>query len=290
MITAREIAAWRVVAPWSSDLQVEQDYLLSKSVAAIFEDKFLANQVAMRGGTVLHKGHLAPASRYSEDIDLVRVGNRPAAHIKKALTRVLMPILGKPSESVFTTITLAVRNLAMKSRIIRSTYLYDPSSPTGALAELKIEVNVNETRSLYPLVPITIDVPHDEGGTRPLTVWSYDLDEMLGTKMRALLQREHGRDLFDLWWAWQHSKGMTVPTVNPARVGAAFRFYMDREGSPFSAENYAQELARRIQSPKFLRDMEGYLPVGRIYDPHLAHLEFGKVFLPHIDASTARAN
>jgi hypothetical protein len=55
MITAREIAAWRVVAPWSSDLQVEQDYLLSKSVAAIFEDKFLANQVAMRGGTVLHK-------------------------------------------------------------------------------------------------------------------------------------------------------------------------------------------------------------------------------------------
>jgi hypothetical protein len=93
-----------------------------------------------------------------------------------------------------------------------------------------------------------------------------------------------------LWWAWQHSKGMTVPTVNPARVGAAFRFYMDREGSPFSAENYAQELARRVQSPKFLRDMEGYLPTGRIYDPHLAHLEFGKVFLPHIDASTARAN
>jgi len=28
MITAREIAAWRVVAPWSSDLQVDQDYLL----------------------------------------------------------------------------------------------------------------------------------------------------------------------------------------------------------------------------------------------------------------------
>jgi hypothetical protein len=60
----------------------------------------------------------------------------------------------------------------------------------GALAELKIEVNVNETRSLYPLVAITIDVPNDEGGTRPLTVWSYDLDEMLGTKMRALLQRD----------------------------------------------------------------------------------------------------
>lgn len=42
---------------------VEQDFLLSRVVAAIFEDKFLKQQVAMRGGTVLHKGHLAPASR-----------------------------------------------------------------------------------------------------------------------------------------------------------------------------------------------------------------------------------
>jgi predicted nucleotidyltransferase component of viral defense system len=82
MISVRAITAWRAEAPWSSDDKVEQDYLLSKAVAAIFEDSFLAQHVAMRGGTVLHKGHLAPASRYSEDIDLVKVSDRPAAHIK----------------------------------------------------------------------------------------------------------------------------------------------------------------------------------------------------------------
>jgi hypothetical protein len=107
---------------------VEQDYLLSQAVAAIFQDKFLREQVAMRGGTVLHKGHLAPASRYSEDIDLVLVGDRPAAHIKKALTRVLKPMLSNPSESVFTTVQLAVRNLVAKSKVIRTTYTYDPTS------------------------------------------------------------------------------------------------------------------------------------------------------------------
>jgi predicted nucleotidyltransferase component of viral defense system len=77
MISAREIADWRVMAPWNTDLMVEQDFLICKAVAAIFEDRFLAGQVAMRGGTVLHKGHLSPASRYSEDIDLVLVGSRP---------------------------------------------------------------------------------------------------------------------------------------------------------------------------------------------------------------------
>ncbi|MEX3964843.1 nucleotidyl transferase AbiEii/AbiGii toxin family protein [Paraburkholderia sp. EG286B] len=48
-------------------------------MAAIFWDKFLSQHVAMRGGTVLHKAHLAPAVRYSEDIDLVLVTDRKEA-------------------------------------------------------------------------------------------------------------------------------------------------------------------------------------------------------------------
>lgn len=284
MITAKEILAWRTFAPWSSDVQVEQDYLLCKAVAAIFEDPFLSSQVAMRGGTVLHKGHLAPAARYSEDIDLVRVGDRPPSHLKKALTRVLRPILGAPSESIYTTITLAVRNLAMKSKIIRSTYVYDPWSSEATFSKLKIEVNINETQSLYPLVPMAVQVPDGAGGVRTVNVRSYDLDEMLGTKMRALLQREHGRDLFDLWRAWEHCRSSATTTVDPKRVGQAFRFYMTREDSRFSSAQFRDELARRMQSRKFLRDLDGYLPIGADYDPRAAYAAFCEIFLPDIDA------
>ena len=77
MISQQEITFWRAHAPWSDDLMVEQDYLISQAVALIFDDKFLRAHIAMRGGTVLHNGHLAPASRYSEDINLVRVTERP---------------------------------------------------------------------------------------------------------------------------------------------------------------------------------------------------------------------
>ena len=263
---------------------VEQDYLLSRAVAAIFDDKFLKGQVAMRGGTVLHKGHLAPASRYSEDIDLVLVGTRPAAHIKKALHRVLEPILRAPSESILTDIQLAVRNLVAKSKIIRTTYTYDPLSTEAALAHLKVEVNINENQSLYPLVPIQILAPDGAGGLREVQVVSYDLDEMLGTKLRALLQREHGRDLFDLWWAWRTAEDAATPAhVDPARVGAAFRFYMKQEGSTFKAEDVRRELERRMTSRKFLNDMEGYLPIGRAYLPQQAYDDFCRVFLPHLD-------
>ena len=282
MIAAQELVTWRAYAPWSSDVMVEQDYLLCSAVAAIFEDPFLSGQLAMRGGTVLHKGHLAPASRYSEDIDLVLVGGRPRAHIKKALARVLRPLFGRPTESAFADITLAVRNLVAKSTILRTTYTYSPTAQEAALGKVKLEVNLNETKSFYPLVSLEMAVPAG-AATRKVRVVTYDLDEMLATKLRALLQREHGRDLFDLWWAWRTAAGNPGLQLDPHRIGAAFRFYMAQEGSSFRAEDVRAELARRLRSRSFLSDMDGYLPVGQTYDPQQAYADFCTVFLPHLD-------
>jgi hypothetical protein len=59
----QEIIAWRKCAAWATDAQVEQDLLLTQAMVAIFRDPFLFGQVAMRGGTALHKLHLAPAAR-----------------------------------------------------------------------------------------------------------------------------------------------------------------------------------------------------------------------------------
>lgn len=84
VIPQRDIITWREHAPWPEDTQVEQDLLLTRAMVAIFSDPFLSEQVAMRGGTVLHKVHLAPAARYSEDIDLVLVGDRYCSAIRGA--------------------------------------------------------------------------------------------------------------------------------------------------------------------------------------------------------------
>lgn len=72
-ITRRDIPAHQAVVPWAAQYQVEQDLLLCRAMVALFDDKFLSSQIALRGGTLLHKVHLAPPARYSEDIDLVLV-------------------------------------------------------------------------------------------------------------------------------------------------------------------------------------------------------------------------
>ncbi len=80
MRTGRDVIAHQAIAPWPNQRQVEQDLLLCQGMVALFEDDFLKTQIAMRGGTLLHKVHLAPPARYSEDIDLVISDLRMGEH------------------------------------------------------------------------------------------------------------------------------------------------------------------------------------------------------------------
>ncbi len=73
MIPRADIIAWQEHAPWADEAQVEQDLVLCRAVVDLFTDERASRSLAFRGGTALHKLHLAPPVRYSEDIDLVQV-------------------------------------------------------------------------------------------------------------------------------------------------------------------------------------------------------------------------
>ncbi len=76
MIPSDLIAEWRTHTRWATDEQVEQDLVLSRALASIFEDAGLARTLALSGGTAFHKLYFSPARRYSEDIDLVQLQRR----------------------------------------------------------------------------------------------------------------------------------------------------------------------------------------------------------------------
>ena len=73
MIPNAYITEWRQLFPWPNDTQVEQDLIISRAIAEIFSRQDLANTLAFRGGTALHKLYIQPAARYSEDIDLIQI-------------------------------------------------------------------------------------------------------------------------------------------------------------------------------------------------------------------------
>jgi predicted nucleotidyltransferase component of viral defense system len=262
-----EIISWRDHAAWRTDAQVEQDLLITRAMVAIFSDPFLSSQVAMRGGTVLHKVHLAPAARYSEDIDLVLVGDRPISHVRRALTRVLQPMLGPPILSVLDEIQLAVRNAVKPSKVARMTFAYTPTVRPPERMEIKVEVNYTERDPFYAIADLAYRpaLPDLEA---PVTLRSYDLDEMLGTKLRALLQRTHGRDLFDLDQAIlrMSTARTSAEALNPDRTVAAFIDYMRRERTRVTAADFHTSLDVKLRSRSFREDMVTMLPPGGAFD------------------------
>lgn len=264
-ITRRDILAHQSVVPWPNLLQVEQDLLLCHAMASLFKDSFLQGQIAMRGGTLLHKVYLTPPARYSEDIDLVVVGNRPEGHIRKALTRVLRDVLGTPKQSVWGDLKLAIRNTVKPSRVLRMTYVIPSLAETGKTLEIIIEANVTERTSFRPVVKIPFEFSFQDS-TVKTQVNGYDIHEMLGTKLRALFQRRRGRDLFDLFWALTMAK----PSVVPAKVIECFEHYLWLERSVAGRSEFIAILNGHLSDRGFCSDMKPLLRTEIAYDPQQA--------------------
>jgi predicted nucleotidyltransferase component of viral defense system len=266
-LTLQDVLAHQASVPWPELYQVEQDLLLTLSMRAIFADAFLSRQVAMRGGTVLHKVHLAPAARYSEDIDLVAVGERPENHIRKALMRVLRPVLGKEKSSAWATLRLAVRNAAKPSRILRCIYKVPSVAAPERELTVEVETNVSERLPKYELQRLPFEFGF-RGQRLQSTLVSYNINEMLGTKMRALFQRKKGRDLFDLYWALTSRSALPVSVDD---VVAAFQHYMREEDTRVPRAEFVAHLRSCLNDRVgFCTDMGPLLRRDFDYDPQRA--------------------
>lgn len=166
MIPKAYITAWRKKAPWQEDFQVEQDLLIERALIAIFSEPFLKERLAFRGGTALHKLYLAPAARYSEDIDLVQITAEPFGQIMDKLREVLSFLGEKP-----------VRNQKQHN----NTLIYRLDSEEGIRLRLKVEVNCREHHTIFGIQNVNY-MMKSEWFTGEALIPTYELAELLGTK------------------------------------------------------------------------------------------------------------
>ena len=247
MIQQAYITAWRSIAPWPDDAQVEQDLALSRAVVQIFQKPELAEQVALRGGTSLSKLFIRPACRYSEDIDLVQTQAGPAGPLIDAIRKTLDPWLGKPSR-------------ARADGGFSMIYRFDSEIAPVRPLRLKIEVNTREHFTVLGVQTVEMKVTNPWfSGIAPIN--TYRLDELMGTKLRALYQRRKGRDLFDLWLC------LSRKLVDPARVAECFLRYMEHEKHPVSRAQFEQNLHDKQTDAAFMEDIAPLLSASTKYDP-----------------------
>jgi predicted nucleotidyltransferase component of viral defense system len=246
MIPKADIVAWRQAAPWISDAQVEQDLIISRVLVSMFQDAFIAEQLAFRGGTALHKLYFSPARRYSEDIDLVQTMPVPIGGLLDTMQEILNDLLGKPRRS-------------QKERSVILTYRMDSEGPPVVPLRLKVEINTKEHFTVYGFCKRPFRV-RSRWFTGECEITTFELEELLATKVRALYQRRKGRDLFDLWYGLKEGK------ADAAKVVRIFREYMKAEGHRISAMDYEKNIESKVSHSGFIEDVTPLLSAGMNYD------------------------
>ena len=239
MIPEAYIQEWRTLAPWRTFEMVEQDLILSRALIEIFSNDALSEALAFRGGTALHKLYLAPPGRYSEDIDLVQIEAGPIGPIYDGIQGVLNSWLGTPSRK---------RGPGVANLI----YRVESEHPPSVRLRLKVEINTREHFTVHGLVYPEFTISSRWCAAR-CQITTYTLEELLGTKMRALFQRRKGRDLFDLWL------GLTEGKADPDNVVAAFNEHMARDGKHIGQDEFLDNLATKQEHPGFLTDIEALI-------------------------------
>ncbi|MCL2805651.1 MAG: nucleotidyl transferase AbiEii/AbiGii toxin family protein [Treponema sp.] len=252
MIPQPAIQQWSEFFPWKNNAQIEQDLVICRVLTAIYNNQFLASHLAFRGGTALHKLYLHPQPRYSEDIDLVQINQEPISETIDTI-RECLSFLGKPI-------------IKQKQNNNTITFRFDSEIPPVIPLRLKVEINCREHYNVLGLIQHNFNV-HNQWFSGNCRITTYQLEELLGSKLRALYQRRKGRDLFDLY------KALSTQNVNVEKMFKCYRKYMSFSVSkPPTIQEYLKNLELKMQDDEFLGDTNMLLRPCETYSPNEAYI------------------
>ncbi len=189
--------------------------MISRALCDLFNSEQLRGKIAFRGGTAINKLLFGTPLRYSEDIDLVQTQEEPIGGIIDGI-RDALTWLGK-----------CKRTQAQHS--MHLTFKFTPETGGGSL-NLKVEINTREHQNLHGLKIYPFKIVSDWHQAKTEIV-SFEPEELFGTKLRALLQRNKNRDLFDL------NEGLHRLSMDLDKLIACFHHYLELEGHTISRAN-----------------------------------------------------
>ncbi len=241
MIPEGILARWKEQeAPWKYLQMVEQDLILSRILIEIYKQPKIASNLAFRGGTALNKLYIKPPARFSEDIDLVQIRSESIGETLDQLRVGLDYWLGKPKWKI-------------TERSVKLYYTYQ--SIDNEPIKIKIEINTTEHFHLEDLQTKTLSV-NSEWFTGETGILTYQLEEMMATKFKALYQRRKGRDLFDSWMMLRHAD------LDLNRTISLLEKYCERVEEQITRALFERNLILKRDHQEFKMDMEPLLAVG----------------------------
>jgi hypothetical protein len=139
---------------------------------------------------------------------------------------------------------------------------------------VKVEVNTHEITAYEPphVIPFPVTNPWFTGKA---DIATFSIEEILATKLRALLQRDKGRDLIDL----AHAK-TTFKNLHSERVVTCFGKYLAASGQTISRAQAEERMFDKLANRAFMADVRPLLSAdeAQSFDDKAARAAFRTVF------------
>ena len=158
-------------------------------------------------------------------------------------------------------------NRSTQQKRHRNKLLFRVDSEIPPIHQIRQKVEINCFKHFNVLglqeVPFRVENSWFTGEAKLTT---YHLEELVGTKVRALYQRKKGRDLFDLYTA------LTARELDVEQVLECYRKYIEfvADRAP-SYKEFVQNIELKMQDEEFLEDVIPLLRPEIDFDPHKAY-------------------
>jgi predicted nucleotidyltransferase component of viral defense system len=238
-LTNHDVKVWADEQSLPDLLFAELDYRLVKTLEALYSDEFLSERLCLKGGTAINKLYLAKTSRLSVDLDFNHLGSKEEVLKERRFIRELIVELLKKQDNSYDV------HYEHPYGLTRIKVRY--KTVGGPVQNFKIEISHVER---FPIIsPVKKQVKTPDGSADVVT---YTLEELTSTKLRALLERFKGRDVYDLYFISQLKPDPTI-------IRKMFLYYFYRSCKVYNPEVHYKNLVKRYESGNFTDDVTAFV-------------------------------
>ena len=185
------------------EANVERDYVFGWLIFGIFTTSNLKDTIFLKGGNALRKGYFKN-TRFSSDLDFGIPGDIAQNVLLEELNKVCDFIQEKAGVSFVKEDNKIEEKFSATEAPIPGLRVYEVriyfKDFYGKSEHIKIRVSMDITRFDKVLLPIqAVDLihPYSDSGDVACKIRCMKLEEIIATKLKCLLQRQHAPDLFD---------------------------------------------------------------------------------------------
>ena len=257
-------------------VNIERDYVFGWLLAGIYGDSPLANELVLKGGNCLRKAYFE-RTRFSTDLDFSVEHRIDPARFLVELNRVCDLVQActgvafhKDRNKVEEKFALDNERLVYHAKLYFTDFYGNPDAFV-----ISVRLDLTEMDRLYlPIQERNLIHPYSDVQETRVAIRCMKLEEILGSKLKCLLQRRQTQDLYDFLFSFVFNRNLAI---NRREVVTAFLKKTIFEPSPGVAKTLLLELPlevlRRVWTKYLICPKESVLDFDSAVQHFRTHLD-----------------